>query len=277
MTTGTLAVLPTSFRTDGSRPLYAAEPRIPAASNLHDDAELAFGDFLFVPRSRVLLRSGRPVCLGSRAFDLLHALLKSAGRLVAKEDLVKQVWPSTFVDESNLRFQMACLRKALGGDRNVIKTVPGRGYIFTGRCTRADCRLQPAAESQGGGAARGTDEDCRSTRLPAVPAGFGGAGTGPDSRQGRHGFVDLASMSIVRARSERPAGLPADAPSSALQDPCGAQQPPVTLLLPMIVLSGGHLDESGAEGFGPTGTLEAIELGALLELLRTGLDRGRND
>ena len=42
------------------------------------------------------------------------------------------VWPSTLVEESNLRFQMMSLRKALGKDRDIIKTIPGRGYLFAG-------------------------------------------------------------------------------------------------------------------------------------------------
>jgi DNA-binding winged helix-turn-helix (wHTH) protein len=113
-----------------------------------DQEEIAFGDFLLVPRSRVLLCRGAPVPLGSRAFELLQALLKTPGQLVAKEDLVRQVWPTTFVEESNLRFQMAGLRKALGGARDLIKTVPGRGYIFTGRCGEAHGDTEGAAFQQ---------------------------------------------------------------------------------------------------------------------------------
>jgi DNA-binding winged helix-turn-helix (wHTH) protein len=78
----------------------------------------------------MLLLDGKPVKLGSRAFDLLHVLLNSRGRLVSKDEIVRHVWPDTTVEESNLRFQMGCLRKALGSDRDLIKTIPGRGYIL---------------------------------------------------------------------------------------------------------------------------------------------------
>jgi DNA-binding winged helix-turn-helix (wHTH) protein len=85
---------------------------------------------MLFPRSRLLLREGGPVTLGSRAFDLLLVLLRSRGEVVTKDDIVREVWPHTIVEESNLRFQMASLRNALGEDRDLIKTIPGRGYLF---------------------------------------------------------------------------------------------------------------------------------------------------
>ena len=95
-------------------------------------AVIRFGRFSAVPGARQLLADGRPVALGGRAFDLLMVLLKSRGNVVAKEIIVDHVWPSTAVEESNLRFQIAALRKALGPDRDMIKTVSGRGYILAG-------------------------------------------------------------------------------------------------------------------------------------------------
>lgn len=92
--------------------------------------QFRFGRWCLVPRARLLLRDGCPVDLGSRAFDLLHLLLSQRGFVVEKTAIVSFVWPNTTVEESNLRFQMATLRKALGEDRNLIKTIPGRGYIF---------------------------------------------------------------------------------------------------------------------------------------------------
>jgi DNA-binding winged helix-turn-helix (wHTH) protein len=92
--------------------------------------EFRFGPFRLLPRSRTLLRSEEPVECGSRAFDLLHVLLLSRGKVVSKEDIIRHVWPSTCVEESNLRFQMASLRKTLGSYRDAIKTIPGRGYLL---------------------------------------------------------------------------------------------------------------------------------------------------
>ena len=89
-------------------------------------------------RSRVLLRQRQlfvddvPVELGTRAFDLLLILLEADGALVTKEELLGRVWPSVIVSEENLKVQVSALRKALGADRDFIRTDFGRGYRFTG-------------------------------------------------------------------------------------------------------------------------------------------------
>ena len=57
-------------------------------------------------------------------------LLEARGTLITKDEIMRRVWPSTVVDECNLRVQMSALRKVLGEDREVIKTIPGRGYVF---------------------------------------------------------------------------------------------------------------------------------------------------
>jgi DNA-binding response OmpR family regulator len=94
------------------------------------DAVVSFRKFCAVPKSRRLLVDGEPVELGSRAFDLLITLIEARGRLVTKDEIMDRVWPSTVVSENNLRVQMAALRRVLGKDRDVIKTIPGRGYFF---------------------------------------------------------------------------------------------------------------------------------------------------
>jgi DNA-binding winged helix-turn-helix (wHTH) protein len=98
--------------------------------DIQDCDPIEFGVFVALPAARTLLRMGRPIDIGGRAFDLLLVLLRARGTIVAKDEIVRQVWPSTFVDESNLRFQMATLRKVLGDARAMIKTVTGRGYLF---------------------------------------------------------------------------------------------------------------------------------------------------
>lgn len=94
------------------------------------DCAMRFRRFTVLPNARQLLADGVPVELGSRAFDLLVVLLRSRGQIVTKAEIFNHVWPSTTVEESNLRFQMATLRTALGDDRDVIKTIPGRGYLL---------------------------------------------------------------------------------------------------------------------------------------------------
>jgi DNA-binding response OmpR family regulator len=94
------------------------------------DPVLRFRRFTVLRNARQLLADGVPVNLGSRAFDLLLVLLQARGQIVSKAEIFKHVWPSTTVDESNLRFQMTSLRALLGKDRDIIKTIPGRGYLL---------------------------------------------------------------------------------------------------------------------------------------------------
>jgi TolB-like protein len=92
-----------------------------------------FGSFrLSVARRDVRCR-GQPVQLGSRAFDLLLALVKRQGQLATKHELMAEVWPDTVVDENNLTVQISALRKVLGEEGETSRcllTIPGRGYRF---------------------------------------------------------------------------------------------------------------------------------------------------
>jgi len=95
---------------------------------------LQFGPFQLDPVERLLLREGSEVRLSPKAFDVLVALVRSRGHLLEKDDLLKQVWPGTFVEESSLAQHVSLLRKALqDGEDGVsyIETVPKSGYRFT--------------------------------------------------------------------------------------------------------------------------------------------------
>ena len=81
-------------------------------------------------RRRELLADGVRVELGSRALEILAVLIEARGRLVSKDEILQRVWPGLTVAENNLQVQISALRRALGGDREFIQTVPGRGYRF---------------------------------------------------------------------------------------------------------------------------------------------------
>ena len=98
---------------------------------------LQFGNCRLWPRTRRLLVDGSPIEIGSRAFDLLTVLIEARGILLSKSEIMDRLWPDTIVDECNLRAQMSALRKALGDERDAIKTIPGRGYVFVGEVTTA--------------------------------------------------------------------------------------------------------------------------------------------
>jgi len=73
-----------------------------------------FGPFVLDTAQNVLLREGNPVAVNRKTYDLLLVLLESGGRLLPKDELMKAVWPDSFVEESNLTQQISAVRKALG-------------------------------------------------------------------------------------------------------------------------------------------------------------------
>jgi TolB-like protein/DNA-binding winged helix-turn-helix (wHTH) protein len=99
---------------------------------LTDDAQGAveFGRFRLLPHRRELRADGVAVELGGRAFDVLMVLTEARGTLVTKDEIMARVWPDTVVEENNLVVQISALRRALGEDRDFIRTVSGRGYRF---------------------------------------------------------------------------------------------------------------------------------------------------
>src|ERR1700688_4738348 len=92
-----------------------------------------FGNYELQPAERLLFHEGRPVNLTPKAFDLLVFLVERSGHLCQKEELMKALWPDSFVEEGNLSVTVSSLRKVLGDDRGqqrYIKTVSKCGYRF---------------------------------------------------------------------------------------------------------------------------------------------------
>jgi predicted ATPase/DNA-binding winged helix-turn-helix (wHTH) protein len=93
----------------------------------------SFGPFVLIPSRQALLRKGTQVPLGTRALEILSVLVQRPGAVVDKQELMSLVWTDTFVDDSNLKVQIAALRKTLdenGSQPSCIATVIGRGYRF---------------------------------------------------------------------------------------------------------------------------------------------------
>jgi DNA-binding winged helix-turn-helix (wHTH) protein/Tol biopolymer transport system component len=91
-----------------------------------------FGPFRLDPAERMLLRGNEIVLLTPKAFDTLHLLVRNSGHLLEKDELIRAIWPDTFVEEGSLSNNIFQLRKALGDDQAFIETVPRRGYRFVG-------------------------------------------------------------------------------------------------------------------------------------------------
>ena len=109
-----------------------------------------FGPYRIYPGQRLVLEADQPLRLGRRAMDILLILLKHAGNVVSKQQLIAEVWPDSVVEEINLRVHMAALRKALGdgqaGQRYIV-TVAQRGYSFVAPCSLERVEEQPANAS----------------------------------------------------------------------------------------------------------------------------------
>jgi DNA-binding winged helix-turn-helix (wHTH) protein/tetratricopeptide (TPR) repeat protein len=92
-----------------------------------------FGRFRVDPDKRLLLRDNQPVPLQPKAFETLLVLVQRSEAVVLKDDLMKALWPDSFVEDSNLTQHIFVLRKTLGetaGENRYIATIPGKGYQF---------------------------------------------------------------------------------------------------------------------------------------------------
>ena len=137
-TAATPAQIHVGSKFEGSRDLRSVntdEPLLRKRAHPADQvwSEIAFGPFRLLPEQYLLLEDDKPVSVGSRALEILVALLERPGELVTKQELMKRIWPDVFVDPKNLAVQISNLRRALrdgcDGNRFVIN-FHGRGYRF---------------------------------------------------------------------------------------------------------------------------------------------------
>lgn len=100
--------------------------------NREDKNVYEFGEFRLEGAQGRLLQNGQPVALKPKILDLLLFLVQQRGQLVKKDDLMREIWPNTIVEENNITVSISALRKVLGEDtgRQFIETVPRRGYRF---------------------------------------------------------------------------------------------------------------------------------------------------
>lgn len=107
-----------------------------------------FGPFRLDPSQRILARNGTTVPLTPKVFEILLVLVENQGRVVEKDDLMKRVWPDSFVEEGNLTQNISLLRKALGEPVNgeqYVETLPRRGYRFATPVTLSSERFRDTA------------------------------------------------------------------------------------------------------------------------------------
>jgi Tol biopolymer transport system component/DNA-binding winged helix-turn-helix (wHTH) protein len=157
-----------------------------------------FGPFRVDPRECLLSHDGEALALTPKAFETLLVLIQNAGHLMPKEELMKSIWPDSYVEEVNLSQNISMLRKALGdpaqGSRYIV-TVPGRGYRFTDKVRlvpepddmvlRSVTRIVVEEETEG------ETEFLPDRELRALPA--------PESGKGRWGRILLLVFAGVVA------------------------------------------------------------------------------
>lgn len=116
-----------------------------------DPKRYEFGEFTLDAVERRLFKGSQAVPLQPKVFDVMLALVRHAGRLVTKRELLELVWPESFVEEGILSVSVAGLRKALGngeGSRRFIETVSGSGYRFVAAVTLPEMNRQESAVPQ---------------------------------------------------------------------------------------------------------------------------------
>src|SRR6516164_2648513 len=116
-----------------------------------------FGPYRIDPDRQQLLRGERPVALTPKALEALLVLVRHNGTVVSKDELMKELWPDTFVEDANLTQHIAMLRKALGEtaqEHRYIVTLPGRGYRFAEQVRRVSGDLVSEDRSRSTGVAK---------------------------------------------------------------------------------------------------------------------------
>jgi TolB-like protein/DNA-binding winged helix-turn-helix (wHTH) protein/Flp pilus assembly protein TadD len=157
-----------------------------------------FGRFRLLPHRRELRADGVAVELGGRAFDVLMVLTEARGGLVTKDEILSRVWPDTVVEENNLVVQISTLRKALGEDRDFIRTVSGRGYRFVAEISTSLAASEAETRVDRGSAAP-------SSNLPAPVSSLIGRETELEKVSDLPaGVVDLIDVSTAPRRPPRP-------------------------------------------------------------------------
>jgi Tol biopolymer transport system component/DNA-binding winged helix-turn-helix (wHTH) protein len=152
-----------------------------------------FGPFRLETGERVLLREGRPVPLTPKTFETLLALVEDSGRILDKEDLLRKVWPDTFVEEVSLAKKVSILRKVLGEDvdHHYIETIPRRGYRFV-----AEVQESWLAAQEVKGVGQGLNPPSLGTRNGESNSIAGSSSPQPRSRR-RIWFLSLLSFGLL--------------------------------------------------------------------------------
>lgn len=165
-----------------------------------------FGPFRLDPAERLLARDGQSVPLTPKAFDTLLFFVENQQRLLTKDELISQIWPDSFVEESNLAQNVSAVRRALGekpGGGHYIETVPKRGYRFVGEAKKVWSQAQRNAArpvfAPAHGDAGGADELLGLDRQAAADAESASGYTADDFAEDGQALVPPPLTAPVKA------------------------------------------------------------------------------
>jgi DNA-binding winged helix-turn-helix (wHTH) protein/Tol biopolymer transport system component len=169
-----------------------------------------FGEFTLDADQRVLLRAGKPLPLTPKVFDTLLILVENSGHIVEKVELMRRLWPDTFVEEANLTFSVQQLRKSLGDNARsplYVQTVPRRGYRFIAEVEELLGNKRPAdGRADGAGGLSETPDaqsaDTRNGRVRLI------------EQQGSEQAIELANENHTAINEKNFGALPASRAAS---------------------------------------------------------------
>jgi pimeloyl-ACP methyl ester carboxylesterase/DNA-binding winged helix-turn-helix (wHTH) protein/class 3 adenylate cyclase len=154
----------------------------------------SFGVFRVDPLERLLFKEDREVALTPKAFDTLLVLLENCSHVLTKQELMRKVWPDSFVEENNLAQNISTLRKVLG--ENYIQTVPRRGYRFVGEVTVAPEETVIVHERVKSRIVVEQTDDDEPLELKTIPARAESVFSVPETMYARSGDVNIAYQVI---------------------------------------------------------------------------------
>lgn len=154
----------------------------------------SFGVFRVDAVERLLFKADREVSLTPKAFDTLLVLLENCSHVLTKQELMRKVWPDSFVEENNLAQNISTLRKALGGD--YIQTVPKRGYRFVADVKTSEETLIVRERVRSRIVVERTDEEDEPREIKAIPARAETVFNVPETMYARSGDVNIAYQVI---------------------------------------------------------------------------------
>lgn len=242
-----------------------------------------FGPFQLDATKRLLLRDGEPIPLTPKAVETLLALVQSHGELVEKEEVMKRLWPDTFVEEGNLAVHISLLRKTLTDDENghpYIETVPKRGYRFVAEVhERWDQPCEPSAVQESSEDATATATAGAANEAIASPSVPGAVSIPMPGREGGARPAGLRAALLMSVVALLAAGvtlvfiLRASGWRNALRGVFAPRQIHSVAVLPLQNLSGDPAQQYFADGMTEQLITDLAQVSSLRVVSRTSVMR----